>query len=306
MSQLPFKTTDRDISDFFSDIGIIPTKIHLVSNNAGFTGLAYCEFETAEEAAKGAAKDKVSLGANEVSVTPIARSDMERILGSSLPHPGITPGQTLAPGTPLPPITLREPEESQETVLPESGGVEEEAEDPQNAGLSNRFSSPDRPQQCEQEDQMFFEAPRNAFNGHRGGMFNNRGSFNGRGAFNSPPRGGFRGRPGGQSYMPRGGYGGLRPPSRYLPRRPETPDPDDVPGCTVYLDNVPYKAGTNEILDFFEGYNSTDNVSRRYNPDNTPSAEAKVSFFHPDDARRAVNELNGKMIWGRTIYLTQQ
>ncbi|KAH1008189.1 epithelial splicing regulatory protein 2 [Dendroctonus ponderosae] len=307
MSHLPSKTTDRDISDFFSDIGIIPTKIHLVSNNAGFTGLAYCEFETAEDASKGVAKDKVTLGANVVSVTPIARSDMEKILGSSLPHPGMGPGQTLAPGTPLPPITKREPEQAKDGSRQDNSDLEE-VENQREVGLSNRFEAPpDRAEKSHAsfDDEMYFEAPRNAFNGRRGGFFNNRGSFNGRGAFGSP-RGGFRGRPGGPGYPPRGNYGAPRAASRFPPRRPETPDPEDIPGCTVFLDNVPYKAGTNEILDFFEGYNSTDNVSRRYNPDNTPSAEAKVSFFNPDDAQRAVEELNGKMIWGRSIYLSQQ
>lgn len=112
-------------------------------------------------------------------------------------------------------------------------------------------------------------------------------------------------------FFPRGVYdGGLRP--RFMGHRPPRPrflnavPSDDAPvGCTVYLDNVPYKAGTNEILDFFEGYDITNNVSRRFNPNNTPSAEAKVIFSSPEEAFRAVQEKSGQKIWERSIYLKQ-
>lgn len=84
-------------------------------------------------------------------------------------------------------------------------------------------------------------------------------------------------------------------------------DVDDIPpGCTIYLKNVPYKANTNDILDFFEGYNHTGNVSRRYNPNNTPTDEAKITFYDPDEASRAVDDLQKLKIWDRAIFLRQE
>ncbi|KAL1517299.1 hypothetical protein ABEB36_001081 [Hypothenemus hampei] len=271
VSHLPAKTSDRDISDFFSDIGVIPAKIHLFSSVNGFTGQAYCEFQSEEDAMKGISKNNTILGQNTILVQPIPRTEVENILGTSLPHPGLTPGETLTPGTPLPPI--------KKPLLdnPSSPKKEEEQFEEQNEDEDDMSDN----------RQLNFEAPSGArFAGPpRGGGF-----------FRGGPRGGFRG--GASRFGSRGG-------ARFGMRRPNSPENDSRPGCTIFMDNVPYKAGTDEILEFFDGFNCTNNVSRRYNPNNTPSAEAKVTFYSPDDAFRAVNELNGKKIWGRTIQLRQ-
>lgn len=298
ITNLPVKSNDRDISDFFSDIGLIPTKIHLISNSEGFTGQAYCEFESVEEAAKAAAKDETLMGPNKVSVKLLLREDMERVLNSSLPHPGLGPGETLAPGTPLPPI---QPEAQTEKESP----VGQQEEEPMHE--EGKFEHPQFPPRplltfirpgypgARFSNKPNFEMPRGRFDPNLGprGHFSRGGT---RGKFE--PRG-FRGR-GGRFPPPRGGR--FVPPSH----RADTPPRDVQPGCTVYMDNVPFKAGTNEILDFFDGYNCTNEVSRMYNNDHTPSALAKVTFYSPEDAERAVRELNGEKIWNRPITLTQE
>lgn len=288
ISNLPVKSNDRDISDFFSDIGLIPTKIHLISNNEGFTGQAYCEFETTEEAAKAAVKDETLMGLNKVSVKLLLREDMERVLNSSLPHPGLGPGETLAPGTPLPPIQPEVPNEKEaqkDEPMNEEGKFQSQPFPPR-ALLS--FIRPGYP------GARFPNMSRGRFDPNLGP----RGHFNRGGIRGSFERGGFRGR-GGRFPSPRGG--------RFVPpHRVDTPPSDVQPGCTVYMDNVPFKAGTNEILDFFDGYNCTNEVSRMYNNDHTPSALAKVTFYNPEDAERAVSELNGEKIWNRPITLTQE
>lgn len=252
ISRLPPKTTDKDIADFFSDIGVIPTKIHLMSNSLGFTGQAYCEFIDNEEATRASKKDDTMLGNIHISVKPIKREEMETILGHTLQTPvnsgagenGAMPTQSLL-----------------------------------SAGLAPSLNSP--------------LGGQNPMNEHK--------SMNPRPFFN---RGGFDGRPsrGPPRFGPRG-MGGPR--LRFAPPQDHF---DDVPpnGCTVFMKNVPYKAGTNEILDFFDGYNITNNVSRRYNPNNTPSDEAKVVFFDPDEAFRAVQDLHQKKIWDRQIFLRQE
>lgn len=216
LNSLPLKTNDRDISDFFSDVGIVPTKIHLISNHLGFTGTAYCEFASIQETATALEKDGVPLGSNVISVKAIPREEMESMLGLTVPansiiHPPMMP-------------------------------------------------QPHRP--------PFF--PRNNF-----GM-------------------GMR-----PNFM------GPRPPMRrfHPPMQHNTGDP---PGCTVLMENVPYKAGLNEILEFFDGFDiRTDSVLRRFNDNGTPSGEAKVFFNSPDEAFQAVQDKRGCRIRDRTIYLTQ-
>ncbi|XP_018579542.1 epithelial splicing regulatory protein 2 isoform X2 [Anoplophora glabripennis] len=260
VARLPPKTNDKDIADFFSDIGVIPTKIHLMSNNLGFTGQAYCEFLNADEAARAAKKDDTMLGNIHISVKPIKREEMETILGHTLPAPVNSSSSPVevppAPGKNQPTNPLMKP------------------------GLPVPMNSP-----------LGGQNP--PMNEHK--LMNPRPFFS---------RGGFDGRPtrGPPRFGPRG-MGGPRlrfaPPQEHFDEAPH-------PGCTVFMKNVPYKAGTNEILDFFDGYNMTNNVSRRYNPNNTPSDEAKVVFFDPDEAFRAVQDLHHKKIWDRQIYLRQE
>lgn len=222
ITRLPLQTNNIEIADFFSDIGVRPTKIHLMSNRMGFTGQAFCEFNSKEDAAQALKKDNTSFGPNVVVVQAFPREEMEHIIQ-----------QSQAPNNP--PLL-------QQPLMP------------------------------------------------RGAIMNQNRPFFPRNSYDGGPRGGPR-------FM---GHRAPRP--RFMNAVPS----DDAPhGCTVYMDNVPYKAGTNEILEFFDGYDITNNVSRRFNPNNTPSAEAKVVFNSPDEAYRAVQEKNGEKIWERPIYLKQ-
>ncbi|KAJ8948709.1 hypothetical protein NQ318_017877 [Aromia moschata] len=251
VSRLPPKTNDKDIADFFSDIGVIPTKIHLMSNNLGFTGQAYCEFITTEEASRGAKKDSTVLGNNHVSVKPITREEMMNILGHTVPAPN---GPPMVDATSMP---QKKPKGLGQPLNPAI---------PKSDFLPGGMRPMTRP-------------------------FYNRNFENG-------PRGGHR-------FGPRGmGPRGPRFPP--MQKKQDHFDEAPPPGCTVYMKNVPYKAGTNEILDFFDGYSITNNVSRRYNPNNTPSDEAKVVFFDPDEAFRAVQDLHQQKIWDRQIFLRQE
>lgn len=100
--------------------------------------------------------------------------------------------------------------------------------------------------------------------------------------------------------------GGPRLPMRRFQKPlPSQQHMQDPPGCTVLMENVPYKAGLDEILEFFEGFDiRTDNVLRRFNDNGTPSGEAKVYFNSPEEALQAVQQKRGHKIRDRTIYLT--
>lgn len=219
LNNLPLKTNDRDISDFFSDIGIIPIKVHLMSNHLGFTGTVYCEFASVQEAAAALEKDRVPLGTNIISVKPIDRQEMQSHLG-----------------IPVPP-------QQQPINFP----------------------------QMQQIHRPFFQ--RNNF----GGV-------------------GIR-----QNFM----GGPPRPPMRRFQKPHLGQHMQDPPGCTVLMENVPYKAGLDEILEFFDGFDiRTDNVLRRFNDNGTPSGEAKVYFNTPEEALQAVQQKRGHKIRDRAIYLT--
>lgn len=225
LTRLPLKTTDNDISDFFSDIGITPNKIHLMNSSMGFIGEAFCEFNTNEEARAGLEKNGTPLGTSVVNVKSVERSEMENTLGMNIVE-----------DVP-PPININ----LRPNIMPLLG-------------------QPQRP---------FF--PRNNFMpGVRGPNF-------------MGPR-----------------------PRRFLP--PPQNGTDEAlgpPGCTVLMENVPYKATVEEILQFFEGYDiPADNILRRYNPNGKPSGESKVIFKNSDDAYQAVHEKQEQKIRDRTVYLS--
>jgi RNA recognition motif-containing protein len=115
-----------------------------------------------------------------------------------------------------------------------------------------------------------------------------------------------------------GGYGGGRPQpymnnargGGYTPRirgpGPNTgPDGFGQPGCVVALDNVPYCADVQEIVDFFSGFElNSQNVIRRFNDFGKPTGEARVNLRNPQEAMRAVRVLQNKPIFNRPVRLT--
>lgn len=213
LTGLPLKTSDRDISDFFSDVAIVPTNIHLVNSSVGFTGQAFCEFAAAADAEIALEKNGLPLGSGTVAVESVLRSNMEDTLRGT-------------------------------------------------SGLNLNNSN----------------GPRPMYNRGFGGNFGPRGP----------------------SSM------GPRPPMRRPLPTPVNPSNMGPKGCTLLMENVPYKAGLNEILEFFDGFDvPPDNVLRRYNENGTPSGEAKVIFTNPQDAFQALQEMHHKKIRDRPIYLSQ-
>jgi hypothetical protein len=81
MSNLNPMTNERDVLDFFSDIGIIPTKIHILRNKYKKpSGDCICEFPIVNDAASAMAKDGFHLGRNRVTLKFIAKNRVNEIL----------------------------------------------------------------------------------------------------------------------------------------------------------------------------------------------------------------------------------
>lgn len=131
-------------------------------------------------------------------------------------------------------------------------------------------------------------------------------SFGGRGGGHNGQFGGNRGQ---QQYMNNGGGGGYTPRMRGPgpgPGGPNTgPDGFGQPGCVVALDNVPYRADVQEIVEFFDGFDlSSQNVIRRFNDFGKPTGEARVNLRSPQDAAQAVRVLQNKPIFNRPVRLS--
>ncbi len=76
------------------------------------------------------------------------------------------------------------------------------------------------------------------------------------------------------------------------------------PGCVVSLENVPYKADVEDIIDFFYGYDlRREDVIRRYNEKGWATGDARVCLRTPEEAEKACRELHCGRIADRTIYL---
>lgn len=130
--------------------------------------------------------------------------------------------------------------------------------------------------------------------------------YGGRGGGHNGQFGGNRAQ---QQYMNNGGGGGYTPRMRGPgpgPGGPNTgPDGFGQPGCVIALDNVPYRADVQEIVDFFEGFElSSQNVIRRFNDFGKPTGEARVNLRSPQEAGQAVRNLQNKPIFNRPVRLS--
>lgn len=209
LTGMPPKTTDRDVIDFFSDIGLVPNRIHMLVNKFGPTGECYCEFGSPDEAISALDKNGMPLGTGIVTVELFPRKDMEMSLGMNANN-----------GPPM-------------------------------NHIQNRFA----------------------------------------GRLGPRPMLGMHPRP-------------PMMPNRMMGHHPMNQGMMGPHGCTLAMENVPFKAGIDEILDFFGNFEvSHQNVLRRYNDNGTPTGDARVTFNSPAEARRAFEECKFKKIRDRTIYL---
>ncbi|XP_067012208.2 uncharacterized protein [Anabrus simplex] len=227
---LPVQANDRDILDFFSDIGLVPLRIHIMLDKFGkATGDAFCEFATIEEASRSLTKHNTPLGKQEVNVIPITRADMNEALGIPAYQP--------------------------EPLMVGGGG---------GGGGGGNLRPP-----------MLMGGGRNF--GRTGLLGASPGSLSGR--------------------MPMMGSRGPLPQDNPV-------EGFGKPGCVLALENIPFKADIEEILEFLGDFDvSRENVIRRFNERGMPTGEARVAFTSPGEAQRALRELRTGRIRGRSIYM---
>ncbi|KAK8728493.1 hypothetical protein OTU49_008979 [Cherax quadricarinatus] len=208
-------------------------------------------------------------------------------------------------------------QQKQQQQQQQQGNQNESASDSE----SNRDQVKESPHNMEQQSSSSFSNPGGMIQGlYRGGLM---GHFPG-GSRGYRPRGEMRG----MSRMP-GGLPGPRGPSDGSFSRIRGPlsllrdsldkpigeeamgtaiPPENFgkPGCVVALKNVPYRATTDDILGFFQEFATLrpENIIRRYNEFNQPTADARVAFPTPQEAQRAVQTLNKKYMTNRQVFLS--
>ncbi|KAJ8711203.1 hypothetical protein PYW07_008445 [Mythimna separata] len=280
MKGLPRDATDRTIVTFLSDTNAVPARIHLMLDPNGMpSGDCFCEFRSPQEARLATSKHGQNLEGCRVTVDLVPRSVVEEALEG--------PKQSeMRDGIPnnIP------PQQQQPQFFDQMQG-----------GRGGGFRGGFRGRGGGGFDRGGFD--RGGFN--RGGFDSGRGNFRGRGGFNERGRGFDRGRGGGRGRgFGRGGAG----PGFDNGRMEDDHDPalDDfgAPGCVVSMENVPFRASIDDIMDFFSEFELTqDDVIRRYNERGQPTGDARVAFRTPFDAQRAVKTRHMDMIHDRRISL---
>uniref|UniRef100_A0A069DX97 RRM domain-containing protein n=1 Tax=Panstrongylus megistus TaxID=65343 RepID=A0A069DX97_9HEMI len=300
---LPPQCSERDILDFFSELGVAPLNIHLLQDNVGQSSHseAYCQFETDEEADKSVSKNGANMGRFVVSVEKVSQDQFLRATGQwKLPVP--------YQQNPMPPLLPLPPQYHQYRM-----GHEEKGSDRPLYGNDERYQKGDK---GNRGNYGMNERYNSRMGGDSGGGGNMRGGRGGEG------RGGLRGRsrfsagpppllgnsdlsmsgPMGGHRPPRGGGGGPGPG----PGGPYI-DGDVVehfgkPGCVVALENLHFRADIEEIIGLFNDFEiEHEDVIRRFDDRGRPTGDARVCLKNPSEAMRAVRQLAYSQLRGRTI-----
>nr|XP_045594773.1 uncharacterized protein LOC123755892 [Procambarus clarkii]XP_045594774.1 uncharacterized protein LOC123755892 [Procambarus clarkii]XP_045594775.1 uncharacterized protein LOC123755892 [Procambarus clarkii] len=330
MKGVPKEATEPNIRDFFSDEGLVPERVHFCDANSNGSHDVYVMFPLIDDARRAVGKSQQQLCKVKVGVEMIAKPLVMNAMGLTFdPLELIRKGQKSGA-----PTVAGKSEKSTENVSVDKNqpaqpkeiiesSKEEEQQDTQNESLCDSVSVRDQikehPNSIEQRSSNSFSSPGGMIPGpYRGGLI---GHFPG-GPRGFRPRGEMRG----MSRMPPG-ISGPRGPndgsfsrmrgSLSLLRDPidksieETmgsaipPENFGKPGCVVALSNVPYRASTDDILEFFIDFSALrpENIIRRYNEFNQPTADARVAFPTPQEAQRAVQSLNKKYMSSRQVFL---
>ncbi|KAH6925715.1 hypothetical protein HPB50_008900 [Hyalomma asiaticum] len=92
-------------------------------------------------------------------------------------------------------------------------------------------------------------------------------------------------------------------PDHELP--PRGMDSFGKPGCVITATNIPFRAGAEEIINFFQGFDLTkEDVMRRFNEMGHVTGDARIAFRTPRDAQEALAKYNNRPMQGRSISLS--
>ncbi|ODM94574.1 RNA-binding protein 12, partial [Orchesella cincta] len=288
MKGAPPNISERDVFDFFSDIGLTPTNVRIMYDSDGqCSGQVICEFPDNNKAKRATTKDGMLFGRGQISV-------------SLLPNRSRVSGGSVEPA-PQQNSFLRDfSQQRPRTGLLGSGPLRGA---PAGMNSSPRFPNPNNnsPNIFEQalQQQSGPVRPPPPLGSGRG-----RGGPNGTGErmsrFNNA-RSDFRG-----NGMGRGrGAGGPGKKDENQTMSDDEMALFNKKGCVLGLENIPYKASMDDILGYLEDKLkiriAPDRIIRRYDEMQKPTGDARVAFDTEFEAKLACERLNGTYMWKRLI-----
>lgn len=285
MLGLPNTVTDRDIADFFSTQGVIPRAIHIMLGANGVpTGHAFAEFATHADCERAFLQDGANLGPHLIALKTIPYSEVAQALGGH-PRPDGRPDgrpDVRPDGRPENRFDNRFEGRFDGGRPHERSGGRPEGGRPPMRPEGGRFEGGHHPPRDGPPKRPLLERS------SRPPLF--------------PEGGPRRGGPPGVFPEQRGGPL-LRAPRHEEPQGPG-PDAFGKPGCVVTATNIPYRAGVEDIIHFFQGYELTkENVMRRFNDRGQPTGDARIAFPTPRDAQEALAKFGNRLMQGRAITL---
>ena len=288
ISGLPPNVMERDIGDFFSDVGVVPQMIELVTDdNRMPTGNAYCSFSSMQEASRALDKDGGFMGVHTISVVLVenreplhTESEMNSFnqFPNNMNQSGPPGPRMYGPGPPNGPF-----------MQPNRPMMNTGSQGPlPNSQMGPRFGGPGP--RYPPGGGPGYMGPRHSMNmrmrmpiGPNMGPGNNMRPGNNIGNSGGPMVNGSNGPMGNGPNGPNFG----------------------APGCVVALSNVPHKGTIADILAFFRGYQINEKcIIRRFGPNGEPTGDARVAFSTPDEAQNAVRTLQNEFMNNRRILLT--
>lgn len=289
ISGLPPVAMERDIGDFFSDVGVIPQMIEIVYDEERLpVGNAYCQFGSMQEAERALDKNGGFMGGHTVSVTLVDSPDAPVVGGHAV--------DDMSHFAPYPEQSDHGPARGYAAAHPgpNNGPYPHRPTAMNNEPPANAYNNP--PMGPRGFGGPRFAGPRYPAGGNngRGGSFIG-GGPRARPAMNMRMR--MQGGGGGPIQNGGGGRGGSDDGS---------PTPGfGAPGCVVALANVPHKAIIADILDFFRGFQVNEKcVIRRFGHNGEPTGDARVAFPSPDEAEAAVRTLQNEYLLNRRVMLS--
>ncbi|XP_042207873.1 uncharacterized protein LOC121856387 [Homarus americanus] len=336
MKGVPKDATEANIRDFFSDEGLVPERVHFCDANSKGLHEVYIMFPLIEDARRAVGKSQQQLCKVKVEIDMVAKPVVMSAMGLpfdplELIRKGQKTGTTAVPGK-----SEKNAEHASDDKKPStqtkatSASTSKEKQEHGNQNQASQSSVDQQPgdpgqehsHNIEQQNSNSFSSSGVTVQGlYRGGGmagyvpggsrgFRPRGDMRG---MNRMPVGmsGPRGPSDGSFTRMRGSVPLLRDPVE-KPAGEETmgtaipPENFGKPGCVVALGNVPYRATTDDILEFFHEFPGLrpENIIRRYNEFNQPTADARVAFPSAQEAQRAVQTLNRKFMTHRQVFLS--
>lgn len=283
VSNIPLDMAEWDLEEFMQNDGPVPNSVSILPNKKQ----AVCEFTGQAQAEKAIKLNNRIFNGNRVTIELISRdkvNELKQLQDQMANLNGPTSGGSNGNSAPamLHHDLPRDPRAQQMM----------DTDNMRFGGGGNRFA----PRDPRAERMMDNRDPRNLRMDPRFDELRNGGAYMSR-----DPRGGG---------TPLYDDGSQSPMDRGMGRSPyseggQPNGPGEYAGRVILIENIPYKATTEDILDFFgpEFNLNPNHVMRRFNDRGQPAGEAKVLFHTPQDCKLAFNLRRTNLIGGRKVYL---